>query len=245
MPMLLVATQAEYISSSSLSHLSSQHLLQPSSIIHGCGRNAEKIFCRSKVTVMVALWQRWAMFRRQMKTRWSFFDRIADCAMAIVAMISSCLVITIAGKYLWTIKWLDSESVWSYMYHHHYIHPYCGSTHTIHVCQLMSARSSHWHDLSTPVCSDACLSPFLILEIVSASRVPRHKMHRNERAHIGFSSQRWLADMISQRFFVCMLPALEKHYNNTILSNIGSTWLSVRKQLATQVWDQMSSTHHK
>jgi hypothetical protein len=36
----------------------------------------------------------------------------------------------------------------------------------------------------------------------------RHKMRRNEGAHIGFSSQRWLADMISQRLFVCVLSAL-------------------------------------
>jgi hypothetical protein len=50
-------------------------------------------------------------------------------------------------------------------------------------------------------------------------------MRRNEGAHIGFSSQRWLADVLSQTIFVCVLPALRTncHSENTLVRL--SVWL--------------------
>jgi hypothetical protein len=55
-----------------------------------------------------------------------------------------------------------------------------------------------WHDLAEIV-SDKYLIFFIFWNCVSEPCC-RHKMCRNGGAHIGFSSQRWLADMISQRF---------------------------------------------
>jgi hypothetical protein len=65
----------------------------------------------------------------------------------------------------------------------------------------------------------------------------RHKMHRNEGAHIGFGWQRCLADMISQRFsHVCFqLQRWEIHSGMFVCSTQRAGWLCLGATLRARL----------